>query len=151
MRKQPAGGLVLVVGFALWCAVGAPAATGPSTIRITDVQQSDRRVDAGPRGEGVGDLEAVRVRLYNPSITSRPIGRGDLLCTYLDLQVRSCTGTFSLPRGKLVVSGAISSRLLYEIAIVGGTGLYDNARGSLTVTATAFRPRHEVLVFRLTG
>ena len=37
------------------------------------------------------------------------------------------------------------------IGIVGGTGLYDNARGTLTVTATHLRPRHEVLIFRLVG
>lgn len=151
MQKRTAGGLVLVLAIALWAAVGTPAATGPSTIRITDVQLSERTVDAGPRGAGIADLETVRVRLYNPSITSRPIGRGDMLCTFIDRSLRTCTGTYSLPRGKLVVSGAISSRLLYEIAIVGGTGLYDNARGSLTVTATGFRPRHEILLFRLTG
>ena len=56
-----------------------------------------------------------------------------------------------LPKGSLVVTGAIESRLLYEIAIVGGTGLYDNARGTLTVTSTHIKPRREVLVFRLTG
>ena len=57
-----------------------------------------------------------------------------------------------LPRGSLVVSGSIQSRLLYDIAVVGGTGLYDNARGTLTVTSTGLRPlRREVLLFRLTG
>jgi hypothetical protein len=45
----------------------------------------------------------------------------------------------------------IQSRLLFEIAVVGGTGFYDNARGSLTVTSTHLRPRREVLVFRLAG
>ena len=35
--------------------------------------------------------------------------------------------------------------------IVGGTELYDNARGSLVVTTTSLKPRREVLVFRLTG
>jgi hypothetical protein len=34
---------------------------------------------------------------------------------------------------------------------VGGTGLYDNARGSVTVTATHLKPRREVLVFRFVG
>jgi len=35
--------------------------------------------------------------------------------------------------------------------IVGGTGLYDDARGTLTVTASKFKPRREVLLFRLLG
>jgi hypothetical protein len=62
-----------------------------------------------------------------------------------------CTSTYILPKGSLVVSGALQSRLLYELPIVGGTGLFDNARGTLTVTASHLRPRHEVLVFRLVG
>ena len=74
-----------------------------------------------------------------------------MMCTYLDRRERSCTATYVLPKGSLVVTGAIESRLLYEIAIVGGTGLYDNARGTLTVTSTHIKPRREVLVFRLTG
>jgi hypothetical protein len=45
----------------------------------------------------------------------------------------------------------IGTRLLYETAIVGGTGLYDNARGSLVVTTTALHPRRQILVFRLSG
>ena len=49
------------------------------------------------------------------------------------------------------MSGAITSRLLFEVAVTGGTGLYDNARGTLTVTSTGLRPRREVLIFRLAG
>ena len=41
----------------------------------------------------------------------------------------------------IVATGVIGSRLLYELAIVGGTGLYDNARGSLTVTTYGLGPR----------
>lgn len=70
---------------------------------------------------------------------------------FIDRRTRSCTATYVLPRGSLVVAGVIQTRLLYEIAIVGGTGLYDNARGTLTVTSTHLRPRREVLLFRLAG
>jgi hypothetical protein len=151
MGKHVTTCVTLALSFALTAAIAASAATGPSTIRITDVQVQQRTLDLGPRGRGIGDVETVHVRLYNPSITQKAIGRGDLLCTYIDRRLRTCDGTFSLPRGKLVVSGVISTRLLYVIAVVGGTGLYDNARGMLTVTSTSFRPRHEILLFRLTG
>jgi hypothetical protein len=132
-------------------AAASTAATGPSTIRITDVQLRLKEVDQGADGSGAGDMEIARLRLYNPSVTQRAIGRGDLLCTYLDRKTRLCNGTYSLPRGKLVVNGIISTRLLYQLAIVGGTGLYDNARGTLFATATSFKPRKEVLTFRLSG
>jgi hypothetical protein len=151
MGKHVTAAVTLVFGLALAAAVAAPGATGPSTIRITDVQVQQRFADLGPDGRGIGDVETLHVRLYNPSITPKTIGRGDMLCTYIDRRLRTCDGTYSLPRGKLVVSGVISTRLLYVMAIVGGTGLYDNARGMLTVTATSFKPRKEILLFRLTG
>src|SRR4051794_19577844 len=151
MKSALACCVAVAATLAVAAPAGAPAATGPGTIRITDVEKLHKVIDRGRRGIGIGDVEIVRLRLYNPSITPKPIGRGDLLCTFVDTHIRMCDGTYQLPRGKVVVSGTINSRLLFDLAIIGGTGLYDNARGSLTVTATGFRPRHEVLVFRLTG
>jgi hypothetical protein len=151
MKSALACCAAVAVTLAVSAPAGAPAAVGPGTIRITDIEKLHKVVDRGRRGIGIGDVEIVNLRLYNPSITSKAIGRGDLVCTFVDRRIRMCDGTYQLPRGKLVVSGTMTTRLLYDLAIVGGTGLYDNARGSLTVTATGFRPRHEVLVFRLTG
>jgi hypothetical protein len=126
------------------------AATGPAQIRITDVQTSYSYVPAN-RGR-TGAIELVKQRLYNPSVSPNPIGRATMMCTFFDPRERTCSGTYFLPKGSLVVSGTIQSRLLYEIAVVGGTGLFDNARGSLTVTSTGLRPkRREVLLFRLSG
>lgn len=126
------------------------ASTGPAQVRITDLQIGRRIVR--PAGGGItGAVEIVRQRLYKPGVTSKPIGRSDIVCTYLDNRERSCNGTYFLPKGSLVVAGALETRLLYEIAIVGGTGLFDNARGTLTVTSTHLSPRREVLLFRLTG
>jgi hypothetical protein len=39
--------------------------------------------------------------------------------------------------------------LIYELAVVGGTGLYNNVRGTLTVTSLKQKPSRELLVFRL--
>jgi hypothetical protein len=131
-------------------AVGADGSTGPAQIRITDVQVADRI--AHPQGGGrAGAIETIRQRLYNPRLSRRPIGRSLVVCTFSDGRDRMCNATYIFPTGSIVVSGALQSRLLYEIAVVGGTGAYDNARGTLTVTATHMHPRHEVLVFRLVG
>ena len=129
---------------------GAHGSTGPAQIRITDVQVADKiMLPAG--GRRAGTIETIRQQLYNPSKSKRAIGRSILVCVSSDGRDRMCNGTYILPKGNLVVAGSLQSRLLFEIAIVGGTGLYDNARGALTVTATHIRPRHEVLVFRLVG
>jgi hypothetical protein len=129
---------------------GAGGATGPATIAITDVQLADRIVL--PSGGGrAGTIETIRQLLYNPSRSKHAIGRSLIVCTSSDARDRLCIGTYILPRGSLVVTGALQSRLLYELPVVGGTGLYNNARGTLTVTASHLHPRHEVLVFRLVG
>jgi hypothetical protein len=136
---------------AVMVVTAANGATPPAQIRITDVQTSYLYVPSA-NGGPAGSDEIVKQRLYNPTLSRSPIGRASLICTFLDARARNCTGTYMLPKGSLVVAGVISSRLLYEIAVVGGTGLYDNARGSLTVTSTDLRPRRrEVLLFRLSG
>jgi hypothetical protein len=121
------------------------ASTGPGTISITDRQLSDHLI-----GSGVGAREIVRATLYQRG-TGHRIGEASMVCTYISTTQRNCSGTYTLPRGTIVTSGALSTRLLYELAIVGGTGLYDNARGTLTNTAIKLRPRRDLLLFRLTG
>lgn len=141
---------VVAVATGSLVAASSNATTGPAQVRISDLQVSRHVVP--PAGGGItGMVEVVRQRLYKPGVTGKAIGRSDLVCTYLDQRERSCTGTYFLPKGSLVVQGALETRLLYEIAIVGGTGLFDNARGTLTVTSTHLSPRREVLLFRLTG
>lgn len=129
----------------------AGAGTGPATIQITDKQISDVHVDQGAKGPGPGDLEIIRQSLYNRRVSTKPIGHADILCTFLTRATRTCTATYALPKGDLVTSGEMGNHLLFEFAIVGGTELYDNARGMLVVTTTSLKPRREVLVFRLSG
>jgi len=139
-----------LVPVATLSASAGTASTGPAQIRITDLQSNYHVVR--PASGGVpGSVEIIRQRLYNPTISEAPIGRSTMTCTFADTRERMCSATYVLPKGEIVVMGAIQSRLLYEIPIVGGTRLFDNARGSLIVTSTHLRPRREVLVFRLTG
>lgn len=128
--------------------LGAPglASTGPGTIRITDLQVADRLF-----GTGVGSREIVRTELYERGGRAQRLGSAAMICTYVSRTQRSCTSTFTLPRGSIVASGVLGTRLLYELAIVGGTGLYDDARGSLTSTTIKLRPRRDLLLFRLAG
>ena|ERR671915_2388125 len=141
------GALALLNGWSL----SSNAATGPSTIRITNREISRVRVDAGRPGRGPGDIEIIRQNLFNKRIKSSPIGHADFVCTFVTSGTRSCTGTIFLPRGRLVVGGSIRYLDLYELAVLGGTRLYDNARGTLTVIRTTRRPRRDIMVYRLTG
>ena len=149
-RRQKTNRLVLflltgaVALAGAWAATRGSAATGPATIRLTDRQTAYRHL-----GSGVGSREIFEAGLY--SSRGHRIGREAGICTYLDPTARLCHIVFTLPRGQIVVEGQLTSRLLYELAIVGGTELYDNARGTLISTSLGLRPRRDVLIFRLAG
>lgn len=117
----------------------------PGVVKVTG-----RVVARQTQGVKAGDLEITRLRLYNKRITAKSIGHGELVCVYLgDHAMRNCTGTFALPKGKIVVGGTIVFADIYDLAVLGGTGLYNNVRGTLTVTALAGKPVAFLLLFRL--
>ncbi len=127
------------------------ASTGPATITINDRQVAVTRVDLGAPGTSPGDIEIVRTTLLQRG-TLTVIGRGELDCAFVDtVRSRVCRGTYILPKGKLVVGGSILYRQFYDLAVLGGTGLFDNARGTLTVTRTHRKPVRDIVVFRLVG
>ncbi len=151
MRKALFVGTVLV-GIVLLAGSltgGSPALNNPGTIRVTTRAIKQQVVDRGPPGRGVGDLVVTRLLLYNKGIRVKAIGHADLVCTYTTRYARQCTGTYSLPKGKIVVAGAFEYPQFHELAVVGGTGLYNNVRGTLTVTLLRRNPERDVLLFRL--
>jgi hypothetical protein len=142
-----AGGAVLVTVLVV---SGAQALNTPGTITVAAQQIRHAHIDFGRRGTSVGDLDVYTSLIYNKRITPRSIGRATMSCTAVSLTDQSCSATYVLPKGKIVVQGVIGSRLIYQLAVVGGTGLYDNVHGSLTVTSLQRqRPVRELLVFRL--
>ena len=147
-----AGGLAILAGAHGALSNGsASAVTGRAQIPVTSRQVGYTKVDTGRRGISPGDTEIMTLRIFNRRITNRPIGRAEVICTFTTGINRQCRGTYTLPKGKLVVGGNMRYRALYEFAVLGGTGLYDNARGTLTATQTGQRPRREFVLFRLVG
>jgi hypothetical protein len=140
------GGLALV---AIAVAPDSQALDRPGTIRITTREVAYRVIDHGPQGRGPGDVSVSRTLLYNKGLTPRAIGHGEIVCTFTGRRSRVCSGTYFLPKGKIIVSGALLFRQFYEFAVLGGTGLYNNVQGSLTVTSIRPRPRRDILTFRL--
>jgi hypothetical protein len=139
-------------------ATGTQALTGPGTVRIFDQLQKhihvrfDKHVmvDGKPKKSSrAGDLDFYRQGLYTKTARPVNIGHSDLTCVNTGTGSSNCTGTYFLPKGKIMVGGVIASRLIYELAVVGGTGLYDNVHGTLTVTFMGGLPAREFLLFRL--
>ena len=119
------------------------------TVRITARDEKVSLDNRGPRGRSAGDVMLIRQLLYNKGITRQAIGRSEIVCTYTGSRTRQCNGTYALPKGKIVVSGSMRYRGFFKLAVVGGTDLYNNVRGSLSGTLYSRGPRRELLVFRL--
>jgi hypothetical protein len=128
----------------------------PGVIRITNREVNRETVDIGRVGPSAGDQLVITQLLFNRRITTRALGHQETLCTYLGRGgvlgggSRSCTMTFYLPQGRLIATGAVHNLLFYQLPVAGGTGLYDNVGGTLTVTFLGGRPARQLLLFRLT-
>ena len=145
-----AGTIVGVLAVGPWPSFSA-AGTGPAVIRVNDRVLADTRIDVGARGRSAGDMEVVRARLLQRGSLD-VLGRSELVCTFVDAgRSRVCRGTYILPKGKIVVGGSILYSQFYDLAVLGGTGLYDNARGTLTITRTHRKPVRNLVLFRLVG
>jgi len=140
-------GLALVTGAITRdsSALNPPGGTIHITARDVDVELDNR----GPARRSTGDVLLISQLLYNKGITKQAIGRSNIVCTYTDQRFRQCNGTYSLPKGKIVVSGSLRYRGFFKLAVVGGTDLYNNVRGSVSGTLYSRSPRRELLVFRL--
>jgi hypothetical protein len=151
MRSLLLGVVAASVAGAGWLQHHSDAATGPAQIRLTTKQVRYVRLDNGRSGRSPGDVEIIAHLLYNKGVTPRALGHSEFVCTFTIDISRSCRATFFLPRGTLVVGGSLRFRQIYQLAILGGTRLYDNARGTLTVTRLSKTPRRDLMLFRLTG
>jgi hypothetical protein len=149
MKLAVFAGLMSALLVGVFALPGAQALDRPGEIRITASELRHVHVDGGLTGAGVGDLDVYRLRLFNKRIRTKAIGSGTMTCTAVGGTGQSCTATYFLPKGGIVTQGVITSRLIYELAIVGGIGLYSNVRGTMTATSLKRRPSTELLVFRL--
>lgn len=127
------------------------AQTGPSQIRVTARQVESASIDLGRRGPSPGDMQISAAQVFNVRVTPRPIGTWELVCTTVRGISRHCRGTVVLPRGNVIVAGTMRHRPLYQLAVIGGTGLYDGARGTITVTRLGTNPTRDLLLVRLRG
>ena len=144
--------VVALLGFALLTGSvtrGSSDLAGPGMIRLTSHDTNVMVDNRGASSRGSGDVMVITQLLFNKRIRKQPLGHADLVCTYTGRRSRQCSGTYFLPRGKIVVSGSMRYREFFKLAVVGGTDIYNNVRGSVSGTLLGRGPRREILVFRL--
>ncbi|MDT5234386.1 MAG: hypothetical protein QOD36_2986 [Mycobacterium sp.] len=120
----------------------APTATGDTTLVLFEHDTVQHMVDLGAPGPGPGDQF-----IFAGDVFDRPggmfLGTTGGSCTTLTGNDKSgkqaCNGTFNLAGGQIVVQGVADTAGLFAsgdttpLSIVGGTGIYQNARGTGTI------------------
>ena len=126
--------IVLVLVAALACAAAANAAPTDERIEVTAKVRQLNKVALPPPGRG-GDAESALwiVRDRKGDVI------GDMLidCRWVTTGLRLCVGQLAMPLGALAVIGASRTRFLGQLAVVGGTGRYVGADGTLLFKATS--------------
>ena len=130
---------IVLVGLAAG-AVPSAAPAAERTIAVRSVTISMVGHDAKPKGPSRGDSVTYRDRLLNAGAQfgkkkGAVVGSDRGTLRYLTAHTASFTGRVTLPDGTLELSGAVYSTPGggLVIPIVGGTGSYADARGTLTV------------------
>ena len=143
----------VTVTLAAACLVLLPgqARTDAGLVRIFAVTHAVAQANVGPDRRSAGDLTVFGSRLHDRAGT--PIGWASLACMFLGRSLPAhtsqCQGTYSLPRGKIMVAGTRQRVDYYLLAVVGGTGIYSRATGVLIVSTVDRNPRRERLLFSL--
>jgi len=127
--------MILVGTGALALAAGPAAAKGHHgliTLKATSKVAELHVVDNAPTGDSPGDIVVFAEKLYNAR--GKQIGTDAATCVRLFDPTSLCTGVYKLRSGQvhvqLVQPGPTGT---YDQAIVGGTGRFAGARGTVTV------------------
>jgi hypothetical protein len=131
-------GVLVLVGGGLATALAGNHITSPETLVLTETQTKTKFIDAGKPGYGPGD-----VFLFVSSLTDKANGskagsvRGQ--CTQHIGHWQTCeAGAFLGDRGEIFVAGVIdTNQQSFDIAITGGTGEFDNARGTVHIESVS--------------
>ena len=83
-----------------------------------------------------GATEVWRTRVFLLS-KAQTVGYGAIACVHVTASIRECWGTYTLPRGLIRVAGQIMNRRSFKVFVVGGSGIYAHAEGTLAANGTA--------------
>jgi allene oxide cyclase len=123
-----------VTAFAVGVASASSGVTAPVKITVIEHATTDTVVDVGRKGDSTGDILTFHNRLYNASDTTK-VGTDQGQCVRESPKAGTweCWWTSSLPHGQITIEGPyLDASNTVLAAVTGGTGLYSNARGSMS-------------------
>jgi allene oxide cyclase-like protein len=122
---------------------GSPAQDRAQVIHLVGKAVSNTDVDLGKKGLSQADQEIVR---YNVFQGGKKIGEAGQACQFTRVTkafiTELCQIALTLPQGQVTVQGLIKGTPAagpgtFFLAITGGTGAYQTARGQAKISASA--------------
>jgi allene oxide cyclase-like protein len=136
---------LLVAGLA---AFSAPASAGAQTsVRLVATQHDFHQIGMGKKGPAPGSMFVFSEKLAR---AGRTVGADHVVCTFTGSWPSGtdfCRAVFQLNDGAIVAEG-VSAQGPFTVAVIGGTGRYRGARGTVHSTPTK---TGEILAFTLSS
>lgn len=134
-----AGLLVGGAAFVLGAASASSGIAAPTEITVIEHGTTYKVVDVGKKGDSTGDIMTYHNALYDETDTTK-VGGDNGMCVRESPKQGTweCWWTTTLADGQITAEGPYSdSEPSATYAVTGGTGLYENVRGSMLETTNA--------------
>lgn len=133
-------GALMLVGSGITMALAGNNITTPETLVLTETSLKGKGIDVGKPGFGPGDSFIFVDSLTDPTSGSR-VGTVRGQCTIQIGPWQTCqVGGFLNGRGEIFVSGVAPNTdhpVAQDYAITGGTGEFEDVRGTVHVQPTS--------------
>jgi allene oxide cyclase len=107
----------------------------PMTLHVIEHAITDTTVDLGPKGDSLGDEIAFGNPIFN-AVNKKQIGHDQWTCFRAIVgKSYECIWTVALAGGQITVEGPFNDASDSVMAITGGTGVYEGARGQMLLHA----------------
>jgi hypothetical protein len=146
-----AAAAVLVIALAAG-GTGAASSGGGKRIAVFERATTDTLVDLPPAGDSVGDTLTFANEVFDAR-TGKKVGSDQGQCVRTVVgEAFECSWTTFLPKGQITVQGPFyDDGSDSTLAIIGGTGAYRNARGSMELRFHNPQGTEFDFVFRVIG
>ena len=105
------------------------------TIQVIEHATSDTVIDNDPTGDSIGDTLAFGNAVFDPTDTTQVGSDGGSCVRTVVGTSWECNWTTSLKYGQITVEGPFLDAGDSTLAIIGGTGAYAKARGTMDLHA----------------
>lgn len=139
IRKLGTVGALVALGalvFGLGAASATSGITNPVSVTVVEHATTDKVIDVGKKGDSTGDILTFHNDVYDETNTTK-VGTDQGQCTRMSPKEGTweCWWTTSLEGGQITIEGPyLDDSNTVLAAVTGGTGVYENVRGSMEAT-----------------